>query len=101
MKMLVIVFRESLVEQIHALLNDYEVAAYSELHNVTGKGATGLTSQFFLAPATNRMILTAVSDQLAYRLIDAFARFRSEQEATKGDNIVPLHVFVLPCEQAV
>jgi nitrogen regulatory protein PII len=101
MKMLVIVFRESLVEQIHALLNNYEVAAYSELHNVTGKGATGLTSQFFLAPATNRMILTAVSDQLAYRLIDAFTHFRLEQEVAKGDNTVPLHVFVLPCEQVV
>lgn len=101
MKMLVIVFRESLIEQIHALLNDYNVAAYSELHNVTGKGAAGLTSQFFLAPATNRMILTAVSDQLAYRLIEVFARFRLEQEAAQGDNIVPLHVFVLACEQAV
>lgn len=101
MKMLVIVFRESLIEQIHALLNDYDVAAYSELHNVTGKGATGLTSQFFLAPATNRMILTAVSDQLAYRLIEVFAHFRLEQEAAQGDNIVPLHVFVLACEQAV
>ena len=101
MKMLVIVFRESLGEQIHALLKTYDVAAYSELHNVTGKGATGLTSQFFLAPATNRMILTAVSDQLAHRLIDAFARFRLEQEAAKDTSIVPLHVFVLPCEQAV
>ena len=60
MKMLVIVFRESLVEQVHALLNDYEVSAFSELHNVAGKGATGPTSQFFLAPMTNRMILTAV-----------------------------------------
>jgi nitrogen regulatory protein PII len=101
MKMLVIVFRESLVEQIHALLSHYDVAAYSELHNVTGKGATGLTSQFFLAPATNRMILTAVSEQSAYRLIDVFARFRLEQEAATGDNIIPLHVFVLPCEQVV
>lgn len=101
MKMLVVVFRESLVEQIHALLNDYAVTAYSELHDVTGKGATGLTSQFFLAPTTNHMILTAVPDQLAYRLIDAFARFRLEQEAAKGESTVPLHVFVLPCEQVV
>lgn len=101
MKMLVIVFRESLVEQVHALLNDYDVSAFSELHNVAGKGATGFTSQFFLAPTTNRMILAAVSDPLAYRLIDAFAHFRLTQEAAKGDSIFPLHVFVLPCEQAV
>jgi nitrogen regulatory protein PII len=101
MKMLVIVFRESLVEPVHALLNEYDVTAFSELHNVTGKGVTGPTSQFFLAPTTNRMILAAVADQLAYRLIDAFMRFRLEQEAVKGDNAFPLHVFVLPCEQAV
>lgn len=101
MKMLMIVFRESLVEHVHALLNDYEVSAFSELHNVAGKGETGSTSQFFLAPTTNRMILVAVSDQLTYRLIEAFTRFRLEQEAAKGDSVFPLHVFVLPCEQAV
>lgn len=101
MKMLMIVFRESLVEQVHALLKEYDVNAFSELHNVDEKGATGSTSQFFLAPATNRMILAAVSDQLAYRLIDVLTRFRLEQETTHGDSIFPLHVFVLPCEQAV
>ncbi|MDF0675357.1 MAG: hypothetical protein P0120_13620 [Nitrospira sp.] len=47
------------------------------------------------------MILAAVSDQLAYRLIDAFTRFRLEQETVKDGNIFPLHVFVPPCEQAV
>ena len=101
MKMLVIVFRESLVEQVHTLLNEYEVTSYSELHNVTGKGATGLTTQFFLAPTTNRMILAAVPEHSAYRLIDGFTRFRLEQEAAKGDTTFPLHVFVLPCEQVV
>ena len=35
------------------------------------------------------------------RLIDVLARFRLEQEAATGDNILPLHVFVLPCEQVV
>lgn len=101
MKMVVIVFRESLVEQVHALLNEYEVSAFSELHNVAGKGVTGATSQFFLAPTTNRMILAAVSDQAAYRLIDGISRFRLAQEAAQGDSVFPLHVFLLPCEQVV
>lgn len=101
MKMLVIVFRESLSNQVHALLNEHEVSAFSELHNVAGKGETGATSQFFLDPSTNRMILVAVSDAAAYRLIDGFTRFRSEQETAKSDRTFPLHVFVLPCEQAV
>jgi len=101
MKMLVIVFRESLVEQVHALLHEYEVNAFSELHNVAGKGITGSTNQFFLAPTTNRMILVAVSEQSAYRVIDGFARFRLAQEAAQGDGAFPLHAFVLPCEQVV
>ncbi|MBI3357376.1 MAG: hypothetical protein HY038_11520 [Nitrospirae bacterium] len=101
MKMLLIVFRESVVQHVHALLKEYDVNAFTELHNVAGKGETGSTSQFFLSPSTNRMILTAVPEQVAYRLIEGFTRFKAEQEMGKGDNAIPLHVFALPCEQVV
>jgi hypothetical protein len=40
MKMLLIVFHQSIVEHIHALLNEYEVNAFTELHNVAGMGKT-------------------------------------------------------------
>ena len=99
MKMLLIVFRESMVEQVHALLQEYEVNAYTELHNVAGRGETGPTVQFFLSQGANYMILAAVSEQVAYRLIDGFTRYRAEQ--MRGDDAFPLHVFVLPCEQVV
>ena len=98
MKMLLIVFRQSIVEQIHALLKEYEVNAFTELHNVAGRGETGPTVQFFLSPGPNYMILTAVSEQLAYRLIDGFTRYKAEQGIDHHDN---LHVFVLPCKQVI
>jgi nitrogen regulatory protein PII len=98
MKMLLIIFRQSIVEQIHALLKEYEVNAFTELHNVAGRGETGPTVQFFLSPGPNCIILTAVSEQLAYRLIDGFTRFKAEQAMGQHDH---LHVFVLPCEQVV
>ena len=98
MKMLLIVFRQSVVEHIHALLKEYEVTAFTELHNVAGRGETGPTVQFLLSPGANCMILTAVSEQRAYRLIDGFTRFKAEQGKSQHDN---LHVFVLPCEQVV
>ncbi|TKS61673.1 MAG: hypothetical protein EWM72_00421 [Nitrospira sp.] len=101
MKMLLIVFRESMVEHIHALLKEYEANAFTELHNVAGKGETGPTVQFFLSPDANCMILTAVSEQVAYRLIEGFTRYRAEHVVRQGDKLFPLHVFVLPCEQAV
>lgn len=97
MKMLLIVF-QSMVEHIHALLKEYDVNAFTELHNVAGKGETGPNVQFFLSPGANCMILTAVSEPHAYRLIDGFTRFKAEQGMEPHSNV---HVFVLPCEQAV
>ncbi len=101
MKMLLIVFRQSIVEHIHALLKEYDVTAFTELHNVAGRGETGPSVQFFLSPGANCMILTAVSEQLAYRLIDGFTRLKAEQGLHQKDNTFPLHVFILPCEQVV
>jgi nitrogen regulatory protein PII len=98
MKMLMIVFRQSIVERIHALLKKYEVSSFTELNNVAGRGETGPQVQFLLSPGANCMILTAVSEPLAYRLIDGFTRFKTEQGMEQHNNV---HVFVLPCEQAV
>ena len=101
MKMLLIVFRQSMLEHIHALLREYDVTAFTELNNVAGRGETGPHVQFLLSPGANCMILTAVSEQLAYRLIDGFTRLKADPKMRQGDNMLPLHVFVLPCEQAV
>ena len=65
MKMLLIVFRQSIVDQVHALLREYEVTAFTELRNVAGRGETGPSVQFFLSPGANSMIFTAVSEQVA------------------------------------
>ena len=101
MKMLLIVFRELMAEQVYALMKEYDVTAFTELHNVSGTGETGPTVQFFLSAGANRMILAAVPESAAYRLIDGFTRFRTEQVRRQSDDPVPLHVFVLPCEQVV
>jgi hypothetical protein len=98
LKMLLIAFHQSIVEHSHALMKEYEVSAFTELHNVAGRGETGPTVQFFLSPGSNSMFLTAVSEQLAYRLIDGFTRFNAAQEIGRHDNV---YQFVLPSEQAV
>ncbi len=101
MKMLLIIFRASILEHVHALLKEYEVTAFTELHNVAGRGETGPTVQFFLSPGANYMILAAVSEQVASRLIDGFTRFRAEHGVSQGYTMFTLHVFVLPCEQVL
>ena len=101
MRMLLIVFRESITDHVHRLMKDYEVNAYTELQNVGGRGETGPTLHFSLSPGTNRMILAAIPDQVAYRLIDGFTRFKAEHSTSQLDESLPLHVFSLPCEQVV
>lgn len=101
MKMLMIVFRESMAEQIHALLKENQVTAYTELHNVSGKGETGSTLHFSLSTGANRVILAAIPEQAAYRVIDELTRYRMDHMRQQGEGTFPLHVFVLPCEQVV
>jgi hypothetical protein len=101
MKMLMIVFRESIAKQIHGLMKEYEVTAYTELQNVSGRGETGPTLHFSLSAGANRMILAAIPEQLAYRLIEGLTRYRTEHMRQQAEDTFPLHVFVLPCEQVV
>jgi hypothetical protein len=101
MKMLLIVFRESIVEHIHALLKEHDVIAFSELHNVEGRGETGPAVKAFLSPSANCMILAATPEHVAYRLIEGFTRFREEHGLHQHGHTFPLHVFTLPCEQVV
>jgi nitrogen regulatory protein PII len=101
MKMLMIVFRESIAEQIHALMKGYEVTAFTELQNVSGRGETGPTLHFSLSAGANRMILAAVPEQLAYRVIEGLTRYRTEHMRQQAEGTFPLHVFVLPCEQVM
>ena len=101
MNMLMIVFRESIAEQIHALLKDYDVTAFTELQNVSGRGETGPTLHFSLSAEANRMILAAIPEHMASRVIEGLARYRMEQMRKLSEHTFPLHVFVLPCEQVV
>ncbi|MBH0193375.1 MAG: hypothetical protein HP492_16745 [Nitrospira sp.] len=101
MKMLMIVFRESIAQQIHALMKEYEVTAFTELHNVSGRGETGPTLHFSLSAGANRLILAAIPEQMAHRVIEGLTRYRMEHMRQEAGDTFPLHVFVLPCEQVV
>jgi len=101
MRMLLIVFRESMTKQVHSLLKECEVTAFTELQNVGGKGKSGPTLHFSLSASANRMILTALPEQAASRLIERFTQYKTQQAKQEGDGLLPIHVFVLPCEQVV
>jgi len=101
MKMLLIVFRESLEEEIHGLLNQHQVKAFTELHKVGGTGETGAAFHSFSWPGVNGMILTALPDDEAEHLIEGLKGFRDQRTQQQHGVKIPLRVFVLPCLQVV
>ena len=101
MKMLFIVFRESLEEEVHALLNELHVKAFTELHKVGGTGETGAAFHSFTWPGMNALVLTALPEDQAERVVEGLKGFRDQRIQQQHGVKVPLHAFVLPCLQVV
>jgi hypothetical protein len=97
--MLLIVYRESLEEEIHALLSTHHVKA--ELHKVGGTGETGAAFHSFTWPGVNGLILTALQDGEAERVEEGFRVFCKKRCHEQHGAKIPLRVFVLPCSQMV
>lgn len=101
MKMLLLVFRDSLEEEIHRLLNKLGVQAFTEITKVSGTGEAGAAFHSFTWPGANMMILTALTEDHAERVVEGLKAFRDELAQQQHGSKIPLRVFVLPCEQVV
>ena len=101
MKMLLIVFRDSLEDEIVVLLKEFNVKAFTELHKVGGTGETGDAFHSFASPGANSMILTALADDQAERVVEGLKSFRDQLAKQRKGMKIPLRVFVLPCLQVV
>lgn len=100
MKMVMIIYRESLEEEIHGLLQEHGVKAFTELHKVGGTGETGAAFHSFTWPGVNSLILAALSEEKAEQVAGGFKVFHDQRVQEHGHKI-PLRVFVLPCVQVV
>ena len=101
MKMLLIVFRDSLEDEIVVLLKEFNVKAFTELQKVGGTGETGDAFHSFASPGVNTMILTALAEDQADKVVKGLKAFRDQLAQQQKGVKIPLRVFVLPCLQAV
>jgi nitrogen regulatory protein PII len=101
MKMLLIVFRESLEEEILGLLKELGVKAFTEVHEVAGSGETGSALHSFTWPGVNSMILAALPEDHLKRVVEGLKAFRDQRVKQQHGAKIPLRVFVLPCELVV
>lgn len=101
MKMLLVIFRESLDEDIRQLLQNLNLKAFTEAPKVFGIGEAGRAAGTLEQPGFNSLILSALEDDQAGKVIASLKTFRDELSRNQHGAKIPLRVFVLPCEQVV
>jgi hypothetical protein len=101
MKMLIVIFRESLDEEIRRLLRDLDLRAFTEAPKVFGIGEAGMAAGTFEHPGYNSLILCALEDDQAGQVIGGLKSFREKLSRNQRGAKIPMRVFVLPCDQVV
>lgn len=101
MKMVMIVFRDALTEQVMAILRDREVRAYTLFPEVSGVGSTGVATGTFSSAGSNSMVLAALPKEQADEVVGELKAFHDGLADEHPAGKIPLHVFVLPCIQVV
>jgi len=101
MQMVLIVFRSSLEDDVLGVLDHEDVRAFTVLPQTLGVGEAGRALHSFPWPGSNVMILAALDDQRATRLVKRLVAFRDRSAARQRARSIPLRVFVLPCRQAL
>jgi nitrogen regulatory protein PII len=98
MKMLVIIFRHSLEQDLLELLKEVDVKAFTEAPKVQGAGETGSTSHSFGWPGHNSMILAAMEEDHADRVVKRLKTFRDTLARRQHGAKIPMRLFAFPCE---
>jgi hypothetical protein len=100
MKLLMIVFRDSIEEDVEEQLHVLGVTAYTRMDKVAGIGSTGYSQARFPGTQDNTVYLAALPDARAAAVVAGFRRFHDETGHHRKTHM-PLHVFIVPCEQAL
>ena len=99
MNMLMLVFRSSLKERVHVLLEQCAVRAYTEMPETIGAGQTGPAEGVSFYPGVNSVILIAVDDAHAERVERTMKAWRDEVTNRPGGQKPSIRLFTWPCRQ--
>jgi hypothetical protein len=101
MRMVMLVFRSSLQEQVYELLHQCEVHAFTEVNETVGHGETGPAEGLAFYPGTNSVILVALDEDAVARVTKAMNSWYEEASEHPGWQKPSIRVFSWPCEQIV
>ncbi len=101
MTMLMLVFRSSLKERVHVLLEECDVRAYTEMPETIGAGQSGPAEGVSFYPGVNSVIMVAVDDIHADRVEAAVKAWCDEVLQRPGSLKPSLRIFSWPCRQLI
>ena len=101
MKMLVLIFRNSLQEEILSLLKNEKIQAYTMIPKVHGMGETGAAFDSFTSQVENSLVLLALDNEPAHRMIEAFQALRTRLSQYQQGTAIPMKLRVMPCEEII
>lgn len=96
MKMLLLVFQQSLDQDLQKLLEDLDVKAFTP--NVFGMEEAGTAFSSLAWPGSNSMILAGMEEELADLVVARLKTFRDQLVQRQQGAKIPIQVFILPCE---
>lgn len=101
MQMLMVIFRDSLQDEVLMLLKDCDVTAFTLVQNVAGTGEAGSALGSFASPGINSMLLVVLPQEQADRSVEALKIYRDGLAEEHPTHKAPIRAFLLPCAQVV
>lgn len=99
MKMLTIICRELLQDEVLVLLGSQQITGYTVLNEVGGSGETGQVSGTHGWQDRNKVFLIALDDDQIPSLVEAVKALRARLIQEQGPHKVPFRAFLQPCER--
>ena len=101
MRMVIVIYRHSLDQDIRRMLKSLDLKAFTESPKLLGVGETTHACGASAWPGHNAIILSAMEDDQAERVIGVLREFRDHMVQLQGGAKIPMRVFTLPCQQVV
>lgn len=101
MKMLILIFRDSLQDEISAFIKNQKIQAYTHIPKVHGMGETGAAFGSFLTHGDNAIVLATVPEEQAKTASDAFRLLRDVLSQRQHGAAIPARLMIVPCEEII
>jgi hypothetical protein len=98
MKMVIVIYRRSLDNNLRHFLKSIDVKSFAESPTVSGIDAG---HAFGTWPGHHAMILSAMEDHQAERVIARLKDFGDQCAQLQGGAKIPMRVFAIPCERVI